>query len=76
MKKKSDEQKPEDGETYKHHWLVDNMYKFENIGFSNTVGTIKYLICADCEVGPVGYQDLRDKSSIYLAIDRVKHFEK
>jgi len=75
MKKKCEDQKPEDGECYTSHWVVDNMYKFENIGFSNTVGTIKYLICADCEVGPVGYQDLRDKTSIYLTIDRVKHVE-
>ncbi|KAK2156342.1 hypothetical protein LSH36_216g07073 [Paralvinella palmiformis] len=50
MKKKCEDQKPEDGECYTSHWVVDNMYKFENIGFSNTVGTIKYLICADCEV--------------------------
>jgi hypothetical protein len=73
MHKKSEAQKPEDGESLEHHWVVDNMFTFENIGFSNTVGTVKYLICADCEVGPVGYQDLNDKTSIYLAVDRVRH---
>ncbi|CAI9720096.1 guanine nucleotide exchange factor MSS4-like [Octopus vulgaris] len=28
-------------------WRIDNMFNFENIGFSNTVGYFKYLICAD-----------------------------
>ena len=30
------------------------MFTFENIGFSNTVGDFKYLICADCDMGPIG----------------------
>ena len=48
MRLKSESQAAgEDGETLTDFWLVDNMYTFENVGFSNTVGTIKYLICAD-----------------------------
>ncbi|XP_049544690.1 guanine nucleotide exchange factor MSS4 homolog [Anopheles darlingi] len=56
----------------KHFWMVKDMYTFENIGFSNTVNNKKYLICADCEVGPVGYYDL-DTKQCYIALDRVKH---
>lgn len=49
------------------------MYTFENIGFSNNVdATTKYLICADCEMGPVGFCDLTNKMC-YVALERVKH---
>uniref|UniRef100_A0A182NB53 Guanine nucleotide exchange factor MSS4 n=1 Tax=Anopheles dirus TaxID=7168 RepID=A0A182NB53_9DIPT len=59
-------------ETLKDFWVVPDMYTFENIGFSNTVDNRKYLICADCEVGPIGYHDLATKKS-YIALARVKH---
>jgi len=62
-----------DGELLSAYWLVDNMYTFENIGFSNNVGTMKYLICADCEIGPVGWHDITDKAAFYVALDRVEH---
>lgn len=32
-------------------WLVNDMYTFENIGFTNLVENKKYLICSDCEIG-------------------------
>lgn len=50
------------------------MYTFENIGFSNTVGNIKYLACADCELGPIGYYDTDTKVS-YVALARVTHVQ-
>ncbi|XP_058117316.1 guanine nucleotide exchange factor MSS4 homolog [Anopheles ziemanni] len=59
-------------ETLKHFWMVKDMFTFENIGFSNTVNNRKYLICADCEIGPVGYHDLETKQC-YVALGRVKH---
>ncbi|EAA10267.3 guanine nucleotide exchange factor MSS4 homolog [Anopheles arabiensis] len=59
-------------ETLKDFWMVKDMYTFENIGFSNTVDNRKYLTCADCEVGPIGYHDLETKKS-YIALARVKH---
>uniref|UniRef100_A0A182QXS2 Guanine nucleotide exchange factor MSS4 n=1 Tax=Anopheles farauti TaxID=69004 RepID=A0A182QXS2_9DIPT len=59
-------------ETLKDFWMVTDMYTFENIGFSNTVDNRKYLICADCEVGPIGYHDLETKKS-YIALARVRH---
>ncbi|XP_076651463.1 RAB interacting factor STRAT [Halictus rubicundus] len=54
------------------HWLVEDMYTFENIGVSHTVDNVKYLACADCERGPVGWHDLATKKS-YISLSRVKH---
>jgi hypothetical protein len=48
------------------------MFDFDNLGFSKTVGDIKYLICADCEIGPIGWHSIESKKS-YVAISRVKH---
>ncbi|XP_012224300.1 guanine nucleotide exchange factor MSS4 [Linepithema humile] len=59
-------------ETISDYWLVEDMYTFENIGVSHTVGNVKYLACADCERGPVGWHDLSTKKS-YIALCRVKH---
>ncbi|XP_065075772.1 guanine nucleotide exchange factor MSS4 homolog [Ochlerotatus camptorhynchus] len=59
-------------EKLKHFWVVSDMFTFENIGFSHTVDKTKYLICADCEIGPVGYHDLQTKRC-YIALQRVKH---
>lgn len=62
-----------DGDTLTSHWLVDDMYTFENVGFTKDVGRIKYLICADCEIGPIGWHCLDDKKSFYVALERVNH---
>ncbi|CAH0596879.1 unnamed protein product [Chrysodeixis includens] len=51
---------------------VENMYTFENIGFTHTVANCKYLSCADCDAGPVGYYDNDTKHS-YVAISRIVH---
>ncbi|CAL8351393.1 guanine nucleotide exchange factor MSS4 [Gadus morhua] len=61
------------GDNLSAHWLVDDMYTFENVGFTNDVGRIKYLICADCEIGPIGWHCLDDKKSYYVAVERVDH---
>uniref|UniRef100_A0A3B1JQT2 RAB interacting factor n=1 Tax=Astyanax mexicanus TaxID=7994 RepID=A0A3B1JQT2_ASTMX len=44
-----------------------------NVGFTKDVGKVKYLICADCEIGPIGWHSLDDKKSFYVALDRVNH---
>jgi hypothetical protein len=32
------------------------MMAFENIGFTKeTEGSLRYLCCAECEIGPLGY---------------------
>lgn len=53
-------------------WMVEDMFQFENVGFSKTVGNFKYLICADCEVGPIGWHCI-DTKICYVADQRVKH---
>ncbi|KAM9799751.1 guanine nucleotide exchange factor MSS4 [Syngnathus typhle] len=62
-----------DRDTLTAHWLVGDMFDFENVGFTNDVGRIKYLICADCEIGPIGWHSLDDKIGYYVALDRVNH---
>ena len=53
-------------------YRVEDMFDFDNVGFSNTVDNMKYLICADCDAGPIGYHDLNTKKC-YLAISRIVH---
>jgi guanine nucleotide exchange factor len=57
----------------KSFWCINDMLTFENIGFTNSVNNIKYLICADCEIGPVGLQYLDNPNEFLVSIDRVKH---
>lgn len=51
-------------------WMVKDIYFFENIGFTKTVNEKKYLICADCEQGPIGYFD-KNQNKSYIASSRV-----
>ncbi|XP_048001127.1 guanine nucleotide exchange factor MSS4 homolog [Leguminivora glycinivorella] len=59
-------------ETVSEFYHVENMYTFENIGFTHTVDNYKYLSCADCDAGPVGYYDMNTKQS-YVALSRIVH---
>ncbi|KAI1285442.1 Guanine nucleotide exchange factor MSS4 -like protein [Halotydeus destructor] len=52
-------------------YCVDDIFTFENMGFSNDVDGTKYLVCAECETGPLGFHDLDTKKS-YVSLDRVK----
>ncbi|NXL68830.1 MSS4 factor, partial [Chordeiles acutipennis] len=61
------------GELVREHWLVRDMFSFENVGFTRDVGNVKFLVCADCEAGPIGWHSLDDKSSFYVALERVTH---
>jgi hypothetical protein len=54
------------------YWKVDDMMTFQNMGFSNTANGKKYLCCADCELGPLGYKHM-DDPVCYLAKDKVKY---
>ncbi|CAO3637723.1 unnamed protein product [Mucor hiemalis] len=56
-----------------HFWHVSNMMDFENVGFSTTVGTTKYLSCADCDLGPLGYHDTTDPKEFVISIKRAKY---
>merc|ERR1719500_528118 len=59
-------------ETLKQFFRAEDMFDFDNIGFTNTVGTTKFLSCADCDVGPLGYHDLATKIS-FLSLARVAY---
>lgn len=64
------------GDNLTSQWLVVDMFHFENVGFSNTVrGSEKYLICADCEMGPIGWTDVASNSEIFVAAERVDYTE-
>ncbi|KAI8088080.1 Mss4-like protein [Gilbertella persicaria] len=56
-----------------HFWHVSNMMDFENVGFSTTIGTIKYLSCADCDLGPIGYHDTSNPKEFVISIKRAKY---
>ena len=71
LKKILDDHKTEQ-ETLRDYLLVENIHNFENIGVTNKINNIKYLICADCEKGPVGWYDLSTSIS-YIALSRVKY---
>ncbi|CAJ0601502.1 unnamed protein product [Cylicocyclus nassatus] len=53
-------------------WTVRNMYDFENVGFTNSVDGMKYLTCADCEYGPIGFLDV-DTKIHYVSPARVSY---
>ncbi|RKO94306.1 Mss4-like protein [Blyttiomyces helicus] len=64
-----------------HLWLITDMMAFDNVGFSRPApGTsdLRYLSCADCELGPIGVHDpdMKDKDGkklFLLAVDRVRY---
>lgn len=58
---------------YSSFWSVNDMFTFENVGFCNTVNNIKYLSCADCEIGPIGAHFIDQPIKIYyVAPERVQ----
>ena len=61
------------GDTLTDFWLVKDMFNFENVGFSKTSGDLKYLLCADCEVGPIGFHLLASPNEFYVACSRVQY---
>ncbi|KAL5279116.1 mdt-9 family protein [Megaselia abdita] len=61
-------------EEISEYWVVNDMLTFENIGFSNQVENTKFLTCADCEKGPVGF-NIASEKNCYIALSRVKHVE-
>ncbi|XP_004927541.1 guanine nucleotide exchange factor MSS4 homolog [Bombyx mori] len=72
MQQASNNDREVQNETIKEFYHVENMYTFENIGFTHTVDNHKYLSCADCDAGPVGYHDTNTRHS-YVAISRIVH---
>ncbi|CAM2697873.1 unnamed protein product [Rotaria socialis] len=72
-------EKTPSSDTEKSFWLVSDMFTFENVGFSNTVNNqTKYLVCANCERGPIGFSPINPSTrqlekEFYVAIDRIKY---
>lgn len=60
-------------ETCKGFWLLDDKFAFHNVGFSHAVGDLRYLTCADCEVGPIGYHTPAEPNSFYVAANRISY---
>lgn len=54
-------------------WLLEDIFQFDNVGVSRDVDVdgrqIKYLTCADCEIGPIGWYAADDKKAIYLCVN-------
>ncbi|CAB4054420.1 RABIF [Lepeophtheirus salmonis] len=51
-------------EKIKQYYRVEDMFDFDNVGFSHTVDDTKFLACADCEMGPIGWHSLSTKKSV------------
>jgi hypothetical protein len=58
-------------DSIKEWFLVEDMFTFDNVGVSHVVNDMKYLTCADCEFGPIGWMDVNNKKS-YVALSRVR----
>jgi hypothetical protein len=62
----------EEGTIPEEIWTCSSMMDFENIGFSKPVDGIKFLVCADCELGPLGFHDPTELPLTFnIAHDRV-----
>mmetsp|Transcript_1516 Transcript_1516/g.2007 ORF Transcript_1516/g.2007 Transcript_1516/m.2007 type:complete len:136 (-) Transcript_1516:8-415(-) len=64
------------GSTLTWFWKIEDMFDFENIGFTKNVDPgYKYLTCADCEQTVLGIQQLNDPNdkALYLSCSRVKY---
>eukprot|EP00054_Salpingoeca_dolichothecata_P002926 m.24535 g.24535 ORF g.24535 m.24535 type:complete len:141 (-) comp13397_c0_seq1:30-452(-) len=65
---------PVEQETISSFWVVGDMFAFENVGFSHAVGDVKYLTCAECEIGPIGYHIPSATPKQYLiATERIRY---
>jgi hypothetical protein len=59
-----------------YQWTVNDMMTFENIGFSKAdpdTPQLRYLVCAECELGPLGYQKDISVKEFVIAGDRVSY---
>lgn len=63
---------PKKTETLTSFWEVDDIFTFENMGFSLNVDDKKYLACPECELGPLGFQDLNTKKSFLRRTELLK----
>ncbi|RIA94173.1 Mss4-like protein [Glomus cerebriforme] len=66
----SDDEAPNQG-----FWALNDIMAFENIGVSRPIDSgVKYLCCASCDIGPLGYNDTNSTANEFLiAVDRVTY---
>ena len=64
-------------ETLREFFRVDDMFDFDNLGFTNTVENKKFLSCADCDLGPLGYHDLttRLREDLHEKLFQINYFQ-
>ena len=70
MRRKEGEE--DEWEAIEDCWLVGDMYTFENISVTKLANNVKYLACANCDRGPIGWVDISTLKS-YIALSRVRH---
>ena len=71
MEKKEGIEFSASGEALTSYFKLTDMMQFENVGFTLPFEGRKFLICADCEVGPIGVIELSSPGEFWLALDRV-----
>ena len=72
---KDTQKSDKEGELESEFWHVASQFDFENIGvtkppFENA--DFRYLVCADCDFGPLGVFYPQDASSYFISKKRVK----
>ena len=59
-------------EQHDRWWTVTDMFAFENVGFTHSFRGTKFLACADCEIGPIGFV-CAETGKFLVAVKRVRH---
>ncbi|CAK5066143.1 unnamed protein product [Meloidogyne enterolobii] len=59
-------------EEFNKWWIVGNMFTFENVGFTHSFDGCKFLACADCEIGPIGFV-CPDSNNCFVSVERVEY---
>uniref|UniRef100_A0A7S0LSU6 Mss4-like protein n=1 Tax=Coccolithus braarudii TaxID=221442 RepID=A0A7S0LSU6_9EUKA len=53
-------------------WHVKDKFDFDNMGVTRPIeGGLRYIICAECDIGPIGW--FRDETSMHVALERVRY---
>ena len=56
-------------------WSVRDVFDFDNVAFSQPVAdsqnSLRYLCCAECDAGPIGYAILNPTTTIIIDQSRV-----
>lgn len=63
-------------ELLEDYWLVPSQMSFENVGVTRSVNPqLRYLLCSECDKGPVGINFLAEPNKFYVAHARCKHIK-